>query len=82
MGPANDHVRMEEALQRAARRQWHQADVIERKTVAGRIVDEIGQGEPLPGGGEAVLMEAGFVPRIVWERVGRTEVMLVVAEKR
>ena len=41
-----------------------------------------GQGEPLPGGGEAVLMEAGFVPRIVWERVGRTKVMLVVAEKR
>jgi len=41
-----------------------------------------GQGDPLPGGGEAVLVEAGFVLRTVWERVGRTEVMLVVAEKR
>jgi len=39
-----------------------------------------GQGEPLPGGSEAAMLEAGFVPRMVWERVGRSEVMLVVAE--
>ena len=39
-----------------------------------------GQGEPIPGGGEAKLSKAGFAPRAVWERVGRSEVMLVVAE--
>jgi len=41
-----------------------------------------GQGEPLPSGGEAVMVEAGFDPRILWERVGRSEAMLVMAEKR
>jgi ubiquinone/menaquinone biosynthesis C-methylase UbiE len=41
-----------------------------------------GQGEPLPGGGEALAVEAGFAPRTVWERVGRSEVMLVVADRR
>jgi ubiquinone/menaquinone biosynthesis C-methylase UbiE len=39
-----------------------------------------GQAEPLPGGGEAVLAEAGFTSRIVWERVGPSQVMLVVGE--
>jgi ubiquinone/menaquinone biosynthesis C-methylase UbiE len=39
-----------------------------------------GQGEPLPGHGEAVVVEAGFAPRTVWDRVGRSEVMLVVAD--
>ena len=41
-----------------------------------------GQGKPLPSSGEAVLIETGFVPSTVWKRVGRTEVMLVAAEKR
>jgi hypothetical protein len=41
-----------------------------------------GQEEPLPGGSEAAAVEAGFVLRTVWERVGRSEVMLVVADRR
>lgn len=41
-----------------------------------------GQGKPLPGGGEAVLVSAGFTPRVAWTRVGRSEVMTVVAQKR
>ena len=41
-----------------------------------------GQGKPLPSGGEAVMVEAGFAPLTAWERVGRSEVMLIVAEKR
>lgn len=41
-----------------------------------------GQGEPLPGVGEAVLVKAGFAPHAVWERVGYSQVMLVVAEKQ
>jgi ubiquinone/menaquinone biosynthesis C-methylase UbiE len=41
-----------------------------------------GQGEPLPGGSEAVAVEAGFALRTVWERVRRSEVMLVVADRR
>ena len=41
-----------------------------------------GQGEPLPGVGEAVLVKAGFAPHAVWEQVGYSQVMLVVAEKR
>jgi ubiquinone/menaquinone biosynthesis C-methylase UbiE len=41
-----------------------------------------GQGEPPPGFGEDVAVEAGFAPRTVWERVGRSDVMLVVADKR
>ncbi|MDY6875144.1 MAG: methyltransferase domain-containing protein [Chloroflexota bacterium] len=48
----------------------------------GWLYQVTGQGDPLPGGGEAMLVEAGFVPRIVWEQVGRTEVMLIMAEKR
>lgn len=40
-----------------------------------------GQAEPLPGGGEAVLAEAGFTARTVWERVGRSRVMLVIGER-
>jgi ubiquinone/menaquinone biosynthesis C-methylase UbiE len=40
-----------------------------------------GQAEPLPGGSEAVLAEAGFRSHIVWESVGHSRVMLVVAEK-
>lgn len=39
-----------------------------------------GQAEPLPGGDEKVLTEAGFTSRIVWERVGHSRVMLVVAK--
>jgi ubiquinone/menaquinone biosynthesis C-methylase UbiE len=46
----------------------------------GYLYRVTGQEEPLPRGGEAVLMEAGFIPRIIRERVGRSEVMLVVAE--
>ncbi|HEY68134.1 MAG TPA: hypothetical protein G4N97_07695, partial [Thermoflexia bacterium] len=41
-----------------------------------------GQGESLSGGGEAMLIEAEFVQRTVWERVGRSEVMLIVADKQ
>ena len=41
-----------------------------------------GQGEPPPGLGEAALVEAGFIPHAVWERVGRSKVLLVVADKR
>ncbi|MFQ6102031.1 MAG: class I SAM-dependent methyltransferase [Anaerolineae bacterium] len=48
----------------------------------GWLYGVTGQGEPVPGGSEAILVEAGFAPRTVWERVGRSEVMLVVAQKR
>jgi len=41
-----------------------------------------GQGEPLPRDGEIQAMRAGLIPRIEWDRVGRSEVMLIVAEKR
>ena len=41
-----------------------------------------GQGEPPPGLGEEALAKAGFVPKVVRERVGRSEVMLVVADKQ
>lgn len=41
-----------------------------------------GQGEPPPGFGQDALVEAGFVPLTVWERVGRSDVMLIVADKR
>ncbi len=41
-----------------------------------------GQGEPVPGAGEAAVVKAGFVPRTVRERVGRSEVMLVIAQKQ
>jgi len=40
-----------------------------------------GQGEPLPGGGEVALVKAGLAPRTVWERVGRSLVLLVVADR-
>ena len=48
----------------------------------GWLYQVTGQGEPLPRDGEAVAVEAGFILRTDWERVGRSEVMLVVAEKR
>lgn len=41
-----------------------------------------GQGKPLPGVGEAALVEAGFAPHIVWEQVERSEVMVIVADKK
>ena len=41
-----------------------------------------GQAEPLPAEGEAVVVEAGFTPHTTWERVGRSEVMLVTADRR
>jgi ubiquinone/menaquinone biosynthesis C-methylase UbiE len=41
-----------------------------------------GQGKPLPGAGEAALAGAGFTPHVVWEQVGRSQVMLVVADKK
>ncbi len=40
-----------------------------------------GQAEPLPGGNEAVLMNAGFTSHTVWEQVGYSQVMLVIARK-
>jgi SAM-dependent methyltransferase len=39
-----------------------------------------GQGEPAPGSGEAAVAAAGFVHRRVWERIGRSDVMLFVAD--
>jgi ubiquinone/menaquinone biosynthesis C-methylase UbiE len=48
----------------------------------GWLYQVTGQGKPLPGGGEAMIATAGFAPRTVWQRVGRSEVMLVVADKR
>ena len=48
----------------------------------GWLYRATGQGKPVPGGGEMVVVEAGFAPRIEWEWVGRSRVMLVVAEKR
>jgi hypothetical protein len=38
------------------------------------------QGEPPPGL-EEVTFGTGLVPQVVWERVGRSEVMLVVADR-
>lgn len=46
-----------------------------------RLYRVIVQVEPFPARGEAVLAEAGFTSRIAWERVGRSEVMLLVTEK-
>jgi ubiquinone/menaquinone biosynthesis C-methylase UbiE len=48
----------------------------------GWLYQVTGQGEPLPSGGEEVVTAAGLLPRTAWKRVGRSEVMLVVAEKR
>lgn len=61
------------------------ARLIERDPLSrfiGWLYRVTGQAEPLPGGGEAVLAQAGFTARTVWERVGHSRVMLVVAEKR
>jgi ubiquinone/menaquinone biosynthesis C-methylase UbiE len=41
-----------------------------------------GQGEPSLRDGEMAAMQAGLVPRIEWARVGSSEVMLIVAQKR
>jgi ubiquinone/menaquinone biosynthesis C-methylase UbiE len=41
-----------------------------------------GQGEPLPPESAVRLTQAGFEPRVVWEEVGHTQVMLVLADKR
>lgn len=41
-----------------------------------------GQGKPPPDAGKELILKAGFAPRTVWERVGRSEVMLVVAQKQ
>jgi ubiquinone/menaquinone biosynthesis C-methylase UbiE len=41
-----------------------------------------GQDEPLPRAGEAEAMRAGLVPRVEMDRVGSSEVMLIVAERR
>jgi ubiquinone/menaquinone biosynthesis C-methylase UbiE len=40
-----------------------------------------GQGEPPPGLGEAAAAKADFVSHAAWERVGRSEVLLFVADK-
>jgi hypothetical protein len=40
-----------------------------------------GQGEALPRESENRLERAGFAPRVVWETVGQSQVMLVVAER-
>jgi ubiquinone/menaquinone biosynthesis C-methylase UbiE len=41
-----------------------------------------GQGKPLPGVGELVAGKAGLALHTVWEQVGRSEVMLVIAQRR
>lgn len=41
-----------------------------------------GQGEPVLGRGEAAAVGAGFALCTVWERVGSSQVMLVVADTR
>ena len=41
-----------------------------------------GQGEPLPGESHLALAGRWFALSVVWEQVGLTQVMLVVAEKR
>jgi ubiquinone/menaquinone biosynthesis C-methylase UbiE len=41
-----------------------------------------GQGEPLPPESTVRLTQAGFEPRVAWEAVGHTKIMLVLAEKR
>jgi ubiquinone/menaquinone biosynthesis C-methylase UbiE len=41
-----------------------------------------GQDKPLPQRFEAVMKDAGLVPRLVQERVGRSTVTLIVAEKQ
>jgi len=48
----------------------------------GWLYQVTGQGEPLPSGAEEVVVEAGFIPRIEWERVECSDVMVVVAGKR
>jgi ubiquinone/menaquinone biosynthesis C-methylase UbiE len=50
--------------------------------VIGWLYRATGQGGPLPSGSEAMLAQAGFTSRTVWERVRCSEVMLVVAGKR
>jgi ubiquinone/menaquinone biosynthesis C-methylase UbiE len=40
-----------------------------------------GQNEPVPDAFKPWLEEMGLSPRVLWEQVGRTTVMLVVAEK-
>ncbi|MBU0703886.1 MAG: class I SAM-dependent methyltransferase [Chloroflexi bacterium] len=40
-----------------------------------------GQGKPPLGAGEELMKKAGLVPHTAWERVGRSEVMLVIAQK-
>jgi hypothetical protein len=39
-----------------------------------------GQAEPIPPEKHAALIEAGLSPRTVWEMVGHSHVMLIVAE--
>ena len=41
-----------------------------------------GQGKPPPGTGKELARKAGLVSHVAWERVGRSEVMLVVAQKQ
>jgi SAM-dependent methyltransferase len=46
----------------------------------GWLYQVTGQGEPAPGYGEAAVAAAGFTLRRAWERVGRGDVMLFVAD--
>ena len=52
---------------------------------SARLIDWLyrvtGQSEPLPTGAESVFDQAGLTARIETERVGRSQVMLVVADK-
>lgn len=48
----------------------------------GGLYRVTGQGKPPPDAGKELVLKAGFAHSTVWERVGRSEVMLVVAQKQ
>ena len=55
-----------------------------RRDLLSRFIEWLyrvtGQGKPPPDAGKEAAVKAGLAPRTVWERVGRSEVMLIVAE--
>jgi len=55
-------------------------DVLSR--FIGWLYRVTGQGKPPPDAGRRIAAQAGLTFRTVWERVGRSEVMLIVAQKQ
>jgi len=53
-----------------------------RATFLSWLYEITGQGEPEPGGFASRLADAGLTCRVVWEDVGRTEVMVVIAHRQ